>query len=74
MTIEWTGPNKDKLEALERLVDFANHLDRQAVRARWGRAAARVRPEHLLEERSIVTRAAVEARSQAMDLDTTAEI
>ena len=74
MTIEWTGPNKDKLEALERLVDLQTIL----IDKLYGLAGAALPHvyalEHLLEERSIVTRAAVEARSQAMDLDTTAEI
>jgi hypothetical protein len=74
MTIDWTGPDKEKLAALERMVALQGILIEQLS----GFVETAMRRIHalqeILEERGTLTRAAVEARSQAMDLDSTAEI
>jgi hypothetical protein len=74
MTIKWTGSDKDKLAALERLVVLQGDLIDQL----FGFADSTLRRvlalQRLLAENGTLPAAAVEARSQAMDQESTAEV
>jgi hypothetical protein len=74
MTTEWTGPDKEKLAALEHLVNLQTILIDKLYEIAGSALAHVYALEQILEERGAITRAAVEARSQAMDVDSTAEI
>jgi hypothetical protein len=74
MTREWTGPDKKKLAALEHQVNMQSILIDKLYEIAGAALTHVYALEQLLEELGAITRAAVAARSQAIDVDITAEI
>jgi hypothetical protein len=74
MTIKWTGSDKDKLTALERLIVLQGDLIEQL----FGFADSTLRRvlalQRLLAESGTLPVGAVEARSQAMDQESIEEV
>jgi hypothetical protein len=74
MTIKWTGSDKDKLAALERLVVLQSDLIEQLFGFADSTLRRMLALQRLLAESGTLPVGAVEARSQAMEQESTAEV